>query len=77
MLKKHILIVINIKKKTIVLLNNFCGNHDNFFSQFFDEYDEFFHNIINVFIVTLDQFNTSLLNKSIYLKVKKKNLAIP
>ncbi len=30
-----------------------------------------FEIVINVFIVTLDQFNASLLNTSIYLKVKK------
>ncbi len=45
----------------------FCGNRDSFFLDT-DEYNvqkNIFCNIINVFTVTFDQFNVSLLNKSI------------
>ncbi len=38
---------------------------------------ETFWNIINVFTVTFDQFNVSLMNKSISFLKKKKNLTDP
>ncbi len=54
--------------KTVVVLHYFflCENCDTFIGNIF------FCNITNVFTVTFDQFNVSLLNKNMIL-FKKKN----
>ncbi len=66
--------------KTVALLNiYFCGNRDAFFSGFFEESlkeqhlfeIKLFCNIINVFTVTYDLFNESLLNKVLISFQKK------
>ncbi len=59
-LKKHLLLLLMLK--TVVLLNILVENK-MLFSGFF----VFFCSIINVFTVTFDQFNGSLLKKNINL----------
>ncbi len=62
--------------KVEVLLELFCGNHDTFFSILNRNekkiyiLSETFCNIINVFTVSFDQFNASLLNKNILIKIE-------
>ncbi len=62
-----------LKTVVLLLLNIFVETDTFYFSGFFDEFLKEMHlfetlcNIINVLIVTFDQFIASLLNKSINL----------
>ncbi len=66
--ERFIIIIINVKNGFAA--SYFCENADTFFWIIWWVETEIFCNILNVCTITFDQFNVSLMNKSIHFLKK-------